>query len=390
MSEYQYYEFRAVDRPLTNQQIRDLRRYSSRAEITATTFSVEYDWGEFKGNPNQWMERYFDAFVHFANLGSRWLMLRIPSHQVGSEIVSEYCDDDYLSFTVDDKNLILSFRSDDEDGDWVDGDGWLSSLVALRADLINGDHRCLYLAWLRSIQGWANESDGEEHDLIEPPVPAGLRTLNTQLEGFAEFLGIDVDLIAAAAEQSEDQAQLHLSSAEIMTWVRTLSPAEKDSVLLQIIEEDASHPEAALRRRVFLEMQTKRQVATSSRQRRTAAQIHARADEILKERKRIQVEKAEEERLRRKQEQAEQRRNHLESLRGRETVFRAKADQLIVTKQPRKYDEAVSILQDLRDLAEKDGTGSAFYQRMQCLWRDHASKPTLLQRFRKARLSPQL
>ena len=168
MSEYQYYEFRAVDRPLTNQQIRDLRRYSSRAEITATTFSVEYDWGEFKGNPNQWMERYFDAFVHFANLGSRWLMLRIPSHQVGSEIVSEYCDDDYLSFTVDDKNLILSFRSDDEDGDWVDGDGWLSSLVALRADLINGDHRCLYLAWLRSIQGWANESDGEEHDLIEP------------------------------------------------------------------------------------------------------------------------------------------------------------------------------------------------------------------------------
>jgi hypothetical protein len=45
MSEYQYYEFRAVDRPLTNQQIRDLRRYSSRAEITATTFSVEYDWG---------------------------------------------------------------------------------------------------------------------------------------------------------------------------------------------------------------------------------------------------------------------------------------------------------------------------------------------------------
>jgi hypothetical protein len=345
MSEYQYYEFRAVDRPLTNQQIRDLRRYSSRAEITATTFSVEYDWGAFKGNPNQWMERYFDAFVHFANWGSRWLMLRIPSHQVGSEIVSEYCDDDYLSFTVDDKNLILSFRSDDEDGDWVDGDGWLSSLVALRADLINGDHRCLYLAWLHSIQEWANESDAEKHDLIEPPVPAGLRTLNTQLECFAEFLGIDVDLIAAAAEQSEDQAQLRLSSG---------------------------------------------QVATGSCQRRTAAQIHARADEILKERKRIQVDKAEEERLRREQERAEQRRNHLESLRDRETVFWAKADQLIVTKQPRKYDEAVSILQDLRDLAEKDGTGSAFYQRMQCLWRDHASKPTLLQRFQKARLSPQL
>ena len=43
MSEYQYYEFRAIDRPLNNQQMRELRAYSSRAEITSTTFTVEYN-----------------------------------------------------------------------------------------------------------------------------------------------------------------------------------------------------------------------------------------------------------------------------------------------------------------------------------------------------------
>src|SRR5438093_13055017 len=107
MSEYQYGEFRAVDRPLTNEQILELRRYSSRAEITATTFSVEYNWGDFKGDPHTWMDKYFDAFVHLANWGSRWFTLRVPSDLIDAEVVCEYCDDDYLSYRASDKNLIL-------------------------------------------------------------------------------------------------------------------------------------------------------------------------------------------------------------------------------------------------------------------------------------------
>ena len=76
-----------------------------------------------------------------------------------------------------------------------------------------------------------------------------------------------------------------------------------------------------------------------------------------------------------------------ESLRGRETDLWTQANQLIVTKRPRNYDEATSILQDLRELAEKDGARSAFHERMQSLCRDHASKPALLERFQKAKLA---
>jgi len=53
MSEYQYYEFRVIELPLTKKQVGEPRRYSSRAEITATSFSVEYNWGDFKGDPHQ-------------------------------------------------------------------------------------------------------------------------------------------------------------------------------------------------------------------------------------------------------------------------------------------------------------------------------------------------
>lgn len=50
MSEYQYYEFRALDRPLTAEQQR-LRSLSSRAEISATRFTSEYSFGGFRGDP---------------------------------------------------------------------------------------------------------------------------------------------------------------------------------------------------------------------------------------------------------------------------------------------------------------------------------------------------
>ncbi len=38
MSEYQYYKFQAIDRPLTEKQMEELRSYSTRATITRTSF----------------------------------------------------------------------------------------------------------------------------------------------------------------------------------------------------------------------------------------------------------------------------------------------------------------------------------------------------------------
>ena len=61
MSEYQYYEFRALDRRLTSEQHKRLRSLSSRAEISATRFTSEYSYGDFRGDPERLPEEYFDA-----------------------------------------------------------------------------------------------------------------------------------------------------------------------------------------------------------------------------------------------------------------------------------------------------------------------------------------
>jgi hypothetical protein len=67
MSEYQYYEFQAIDRPLSGKEMDRLRSYSTRARITTTSFVNEYQWGNFKGDADGWIDRYFDAFMYIAN-----------------------------------------------------------------------------------------------------------------------------------------------------------------------------------------------------------------------------------------------------------------------------------------------------------------------------------
>jgi hypothetical protein len=78
MSEYQYYEFLAIDRPLDRAAQDALRSISSRARITATSFINHYEWGDLKGDPRKFMERWFDLHLYVANWGTRRLMLRVP------------------------------------------------------------------------------------------------------------------------------------------------------------------------------------------------------------------------------------------------------------------------------------------------------------------------
>lgn len=70
MSGYQYYEFRALDRRLTVEQQQRLRALSSRADISATRLTNEYSYGDFRADPGQLLEEYFDAEVLFSGQGN--------------------------------------------------------------------------------------------------------------------------------------------------------------------------------------------------------------------------------------------------------------------------------------------------------------------------------
>jgi hypothetical protein len=66
VSEYQYYEFRTIDRPLSETEVDALGAISTRAEITSTSFTNNYEWGDLKADPLKLLAKYFDAFVYVA------------------------------------------------------------------------------------------------------------------------------------------------------------------------------------------------------------------------------------------------------------------------------------------------------------------------------------
>lgn len=244
MSEYQYYEFLAVDRPLTKKQMGELRACSTRARITTTGFVNEYHWGDFKGDEDAWMERYFDAFLYVANWGTNLLMLRLPAAALPAKTAKAYCRSDAALVRVKAGNTILTFCSRDEDGDEViTGDGLLATLVPLRADLLNGDHRALYLAWLLGVQDGAVDDDQ-----VEPPVPAGLAELTGPLAAFIEFLRVDGILVAAAAQHSAPLGKAKLAKSEVAKWIRGLPAKDKEQLLTRIVTEDAQAVALQMRR----------------------------------------------------------------------------------------------------------------------------------------------
>src|SRR5215212_258850 len=213
MSEYQYYEFQAIDRPLSKEQIAELRAISSRAQITPTRFTNEYNYGSFKGDELDFLGRYFDAHVYVANWGTHLLMFGMPADAVDADALMQYQHEGGFVVQVRGERVILTFESQDEDGGggWVDEDegaGWMSSLIGLRADLMNGDLRGAYLGWLRGLQAEGliydeelddeelEDGEGPEANEREPPVPPGLGSLSGPLEELAAFLELDQDLLA--------------------------------------------------------------------------------------------------------------------------------------------------------------------------------------------------
>ena len=326
MSEYQYYEFQAIDRPLTATELATVRRSSTRARISPTQFVNDYAWGDFGADEDAWMERYFDAFLYYANWGTRVVQFRLPATQLSVGEARRYCAGDSAAVRKKGAFVIVTFRSERDDGDeWYEAEDVPSTLAALipaRAELAHGDRRALYLGWLARAQ---NELDDE---VREPPVPPGLATLSAALEVLATYLRIGPDLLAAAAAPIPGAGTARTVGA-LMT------------------EADAHR----MRREA---VEARREAAATARRARTAAAARAK---------------------------------HLDSLVGREAALWDEVERLVETKLAKGYDAALPLLLDLRDLMAR-GQGDDYARRLDALRERHATKRSFLARLVEEGLMP--
>ena len=117
----------------------------------------------------------------------------------------------------------------------------MASILSVRAELLAGDLRALYLLWLLSVQV-GEVSD----DAVEPPVPASLNALTGSQTALVEFLRIDRDLIDVAAAGS---APMREARVDVARWVASLPGTKRDAMLVGLLEGNDPLLRAATLRR---------------------------------------------------------------------------------------------------------------------------------------------
>ncbi|MFA7438952.1 hypothetical protein [Castellaniella sp.] len=231
MSEYQYYEFAAIDRPLSAVEMAELRAVSTRAVITPGGFTNHYAWGSLKADPADWMHRYFDAFVYWADWGYCLVSLKLPKAVFSQLELESFTHPEVLSIESGDAHWILSWwLKENKNYDRFaedDGSRWMPRLISLRDELMRGDLRPLYLGWLAA-------GDALHDDVLEPEVPAGLTDLSPAQQALVEFLEIDLDLLEAASMASAAAAAPQDETLPISTWLDIWQTADMQDVLKTI------------------------------------------------------------------------------------------------------------------------------------------------------------
>jgi hypothetical protein len=374
MSEYQYYEFRAIDHPLTNKQRQEVASLSSRAYVTSHQASFVYHYGDFRGDVKRLITEHFDMMLYMANWGTRRLMFRIPSSLIDMKQVAPFCISEEIDHwsSKDKESIILDLNfCDEEQSGWTEGKGWLDELIHLREELIQGDFRVLYLAWLKAAEK-ALEMEKIDGDTLEPPVPCGLKQLSNAQREYIRFLDIDEAMVAVAAQKSENKRR---NEIKIEKWIDKLSEEEKHEFLfrLSLGERNLS----LLLNRRLLELAAKEQPYEEKKsiERRTISFLIKLVEKWRQNKKEEERQKAEIERQKK-----------MEMLATKKNEVWEEIYMLIKEKKPKSYDKAVTLLNELNELAQYQGDLQLFRKQIEKIKNTYSNRSALLRKMRSSRL----
>ncbi len=348
------------------------------------------------------MKSYFDAHVYVSNFGSMNFMLRLPQTVLPETALRLYATGEGLEWWATDKHTILEWRLDSEpDGDWTEGEHWMSRLLPLRDELVRGDYRSLYLGWLSSLLDGSPEEDEEDDYLedeeeeedyeeeaddkdiseisgMEPPVPAGLGSLTGAQVALTEFLGIDSDLLAVAAEASPHAPANEDSGQKVELWVAQLPEQEVRAIIARLIHGEGSRMEAELQSRYYRSrnVSTMSSEARSGSTRRTASDLLAKAVQRAQERKQQEVAARE-----------RKRHAHLAGIVPRFSELWSTVNTLAEEQKSSSYDKIGALLVDMRDAYAQAGRRPEFDVEFARFLGKYSRRTALVRKLKEVRLT---
>jgi hypothetical protein len=372
MSEYQRYEFMTVDRPLTRAQLDAVNTLSSHIEASSTHALIEYHWGNFKHNPIKVLHEFFDGFLYWANWGAPHMAFRFPHGILPADLLDGYDLDEFVTFTryQDYDILDIHFGEMEAPDEWMDYE--LGSLIAMRDELMEGDLRALYIAWLAAqimIEGYdeeENENEEEDWEISVPPVAPGFGTLTAAQQALAELLQVPHELLVAAGRHSKAAAPS--TGDDVTAWVKLLPPDRQHEYLVRL-----AYHEPGLSRLLVRELrelgQDKTRAAPSTGEHVTYATLLAESKAI---RARLEREKREQEQLARQR--------HLQEIHDHQDAYWHQVEQAVMRGTGTGYDEALRLLIELREAAEQFKETQKFQDHFQAWVRPHLRRPAFVKR----------
>jgi len=374
MSEYQYYEFAAIDGPISEEGLRYARGCSSRANVSRVRWQNTYTFGDFHGSVDTLLKHY-DAHFYIANWGTVRLSLAFPKGAIAPEAIQPYLRggeqyEDTLTVKEIGNRCIVSWERNEEGGwGWTEGEGLMDQLIGVREELMRGDYRALYLGWLADFDPdeWRDPEDGA---VVMPPIPAGLDHLSPALAALIKHFPVDRDALAVAAGLSQASTPERVPLAAVL---KRLSGSEMRALLARVAAGGGAGVMTELNRLTYPRVQ----IPVSQAMRCTDFAANTIETREVRHKKEAEAAAA------KRQREAELRKQHLASIMRRADSVWSELDPLMEQKIASAYDQAAAQLQELRDAYAQAGDIGGFQQKVNGFRRRYSNRPAMLRRIEK-------
>ncbi len=264
--------------------------------------------------------------------------------------------------------------------------------MPIRDELMNGDLRALYIAWLAEQlmrQGYDPddlEEDERDEDRMVPAIPPGLGKLTEAQQALADLLDVTPTLLTAAARHSRKATPSAAEADDFATWIERLPQERRNDYLLRL-----ANNEPGLSRQLVQELRAlgpaKTQAAPSQNESIPYATLLRESKVILDQQER-EEQARQAQRAREQKEQDERARQlRMQEVHDHQETYWRQIDQNVATAAGARYDEAVRLLTELRDAATQFKETQQFQTRFNTWVRAYTNRPALITRL-KARKFP--
>lgn len=262
MSEFQYYEFISIDKPLSKEEQNKMSAFSKRGKVTSRSAKYTYSYSSLEGKEEELVFQHFDAFLYWANWGERKIFFRFPKDLIDKKAIIPFTFSNCIEIKSNATHILLIIEENWEGEafeNWFDEESAATEnmLINIRNAIMEGDYRALYLAWLHfhaptyqknsymDFEEYYEDEEDEEGNTAstwqqrvkEPFLPNGLLQLTEDLQEWIAFFEMDKDWVNAAAKDSKP---LEKNELDVLAKIKALSDAEKNDFLLRLAQNEAN------------------------------------------------------------------------------------------------------------------------------------------------------